>query len=134
MPLPVHDDSITAGSDSGRSRRRGNPDERMDTSSITSQARAQTTRVAPRAVRRGLLLVLVALGQARVLACAPFSATAGDGLTDSSMPDVGAGATSDGGGDAGRWCDSLTPAPIFCTDFDGDEPFGGWSSPSVTDG
>lgn len=74
---------------------------------------------------RRLAAVGVALG---VAACGLFPSIDDlsgepDGSRDAAVTEAG------DGGDAGRWCDSLSPAPSFCDDFDDDGgPFARWTN------
>jgi hypothetical protein len=65
-------------------------------------------------------------------ACALFPSL--DGLSDGGKQDAAQsdGPTPDapvegGNADAGRWCDSLSPAPMFCDDFDDQGPLTRWT-------
>jgi hypothetical protein len=51
-----------------------------------------------------------------------------EGPRDASPADADAGG---GGGDGGRWCASLSPAPMFCDDFDDQGPFKLWTDQYV---
>ena len=72
-------------------------------------------------------------------ACSLFPSL--DGLSgdqkDAAQPDAADAAKADApveGGDAGRWCDSLSPAPMFCDDFDDQGPLTRWTDSYVRAG
>lgn len=68
-------------------------------------------------------------------ACALFPTLDGLGggadASEAAAGDASPEAAGDGGSDGGRWCDSLSPAPMFCDDFDDQGPFTRWTDQNV---
>jgi len=88
----------------------------------------------------GVLVVGGALG-AGATQCALMPSLDGfsgsQGVPDASPADAAGEGGGDGGtegGDSGRWCASLSPAPLFCDDFDDQGPFTRWTDQYVRSG
>ena len=86
----------------------------------------------------GNVLRATALTATLLGACALFPSLGGlSDENDAAQLDVADAAKTDGpieGGDAGRWCDSLSPAPMFCDDFDDQGPLTRWTDSFVRAG